>query len=47
MSANANKLTLTFNEDWLADHPLVRADLEREQRLIKPSALKLTGFEEE
>jgi len=40
VSANANKLTLTFNEDWLADHPLVRADLEREQRLLKPSALR-------
>ncbi len=47
VSANANKLTLTFNEEWLAAHPLVLADLEREQRLIKPSGLKLTGFEEE
>jgi exopolyphosphatase/guanosine-5'-triphosphate,3'-diphosphate pyrophosphatase len=46
VTANANKLNLTFNEDWLADHPLVQADLEREQRLLKPSALKLTGFED-
>jgi len=47
VSANANKLKLTFNEDWLVAHPLVQADLEREQRLLKPSGLKLTGFEEE
>jgi exopolyphosphatase/guanosine-5'-triphosphate,3'-diphosphate pyrophosphatase len=47
LSANGNKLKLTFNEEWLADHPLARADLEREQRLIKPSGLRLTGFEEE
>jgi exopolyphosphatase/guanosine-5'-triphosphate,3'-diphosphate pyrophosphatase len=47
VSANGNKLKLTFNEDWLAAHPLVQADLEREQRLIKPSGLKLNGFEED
>ncbi len=47
LSANGNKLKLTFNEEWLAAHPLARADLEREQRLIKQSGLKLTGFEEE
>ena len=47
VSANANKLKLTFNEDWLATHPLVQADLEREQRFLKSSGLKLTGFEEE
>ncbi|MFW2386855.1 MAG: exopolyphosphatase [Polyangiales bacterium] len=47
VSANGNKLKLGFNEDWLADNPLARADLEREQRLVKASGLKLTGFEEE
>jgi exopolyphosphatase/guanosine-5'-triphosphate,3'-diphosphate pyrophosphatase len=45
VSASGNKLKLTFNEEWLANHPLARADLEREQRLIKPSGLRLTGFE--
>jgi exopolyphosphatase/guanosine-5'-triphosphate,3'-diphosphate pyrophosphatase len=47
VSANGNGLQLTFNEEWLAAHPLARADLEREQRLIKPSGLRLTGFEED
>lgn len=47
LSASGNKLKLSFNEEWLASHPLVQADLEREQRLLKPSGLKLTGFEEE
>ncbi|MGB5348618.1 MAG: hypothetical protein WBN10_03385, partial [Polyangiales bacterium] len=47
LSADGNKLTLTFNEQWLDAHPLARADLEREQRLVKQSGLKLTGFEEE
>ena len=47
LSANGNKLKLTFNEEWLAANPLARADLEREQRLIKPSGLRLTGFEED
>jgi hypothetical protein len=37
----------SFNDEWLADHPLAQADLEREQRLIKPSGLRLTGFEVE
>ena len=45
LSATNNKLRLTFNEEWLATHPLARADLEREQRLLKPAGLKLTGFE--
>ena len=47
LCASGNKLKLSFNEEWLASHPLVQADLEREQRLLKPSGLKLTGFEEE
>jgi exopolyphosphatase/guanosine-5'-triphosphate,3'-diphosphate pyrophosphatase len=46
LGATDNKLKLTLNEDWLAAHPLVRADLEREQRLLKTAGLRLTGFEE-
>ncbi|MBW2214571.1 MAG: Ppx/GppA family phosphatase [Deltaproteobacteria bacterium] len=47
VSASGHKLKLTFKDGWLAAHPLVLTDLEREQRLIKPSGLKLTGFEED
>jgi exopolyphosphatase/guanosine-5'-triphosphate,3'-diphosphate pyrophosphatase len=46
LSASANKLKLTFHDDWLDAHPLARADLEREQRLLKPIGFKLTGFED-
>lgn len=47
VTAQGNKLKLTFNDDWLEAHPLARADLEREQRLLKSVGLKLTGFETE
>jgi exopolyphosphatase/guanosine-5'-triphosphate,3'-diphosphate pyrophosphatase len=47
LSANENKLKITFNQDWLDAHPLALADLEREQRLLKSADLRLTGFEEE
>ncbi len=47
VGAGGNKLKLTFNDDWLEAHPLVLADLEREQRLIRAAGLKLTGFEED
>jgi exopolyphosphatase/guanosine-5'-triphosphate,3'-diphosphate pyrophosphatase len=47
ISASGNKLKLTFNDDWLDAHPLARADLESEQRRIKPIGLRLTGFETE
>jgi exopolyphosphatase/guanosine-5'-triphosphate,3'-diphosphate pyrophosphatase len=47
VSASGNKLKLTFNEEWLDAHPLARADLEREQRLVKSVGLRLTGFETE
>jgi len=47
LSASENKLKITFNQDWLDAHPLALADLEREQRLLKTSDLRLTGFEEE
>jgi exopolyphosphatase/guanosine-5'-triphosphate,3'-diphosphate pyrophosphatase len=47
LTANDNKLKLVFNEEWLDAHPLARADLINEQRLIKPSGLRITGFEEE
>ena len=46
-SASGNKLKLTFDEAWLDSHPLARADLEREQRRVKPIGLRLTGFETE
>ncbi|GAH14953.1 unnamed protein product, partial [marine sediment metagenome] len=45
--ASGSKLKLNFAEEWLSEHPLARVDLEREQRLIKPSGLRLTGFEED
>ena len=47
VSASGNKLKLTFNDEWLDAHPLARADLEREQRLVKPVGMRLTGFETE
>jgi exopolyphosphatase/guanosine-5'-triphosphate,3'-diphosphate pyrophosphatase len=47
VAASGHKLKLTFNEEWLDAHPLARADLEREQRRVKPIGLKLTGFESE
>ncbi len=47
LSAGGNKLKLSFNEDWLEAHPLARADLANEQRLLKSVGLRITGFEEE
>ena len=47
LTASGSKLKLNFAEEWLSEHPLARVDLEREQRLIKPSGLRLTGFEED
>jgi len=41
LRVNDNKLELTFHEGWLEAHPLTQADLEREQRLLKPTALRL------
>ena len=38
------KLVLEFDEQWLDAHPLVRADLVREQRRVKPLGFRLTGF---
>ena len=46
-TAANGKLKLNFNEEWLDAHPLARADLEREQRRVKPIGMKLTGFESE
>jgi exopolyphosphatase/guanosine-5'-triphosphate,3'-diphosphate pyrophosphatase len=46
LSATGNKLKLTFGDGWLDTHPLARADLEREQRLLKSIGFKLTGFED-
>jgi len=45
--ATASKLRLSFVDDWLDAHPLARADLEREQRHLKPLGVRLTGFESE
>jgi exopolyphosphatase/guanosine-5'-triphosphate,3'-diphosphate pyrophosphatase len=45
LSVSGNKLKLTFDEDWLAAHPLARADLEREQPLLKAAGFKLNGFD--
>jgi exopolyphosphatase/guanosine-5'-triphosphate,3'-diphosphate pyrophosphatase len=45
--ATASKLRLNFVDDWLEAHPLARADLEREQRRLKPLGVRLTGFESE
>jgi len=46
LRANGNELELGFDREWLANHPLVRVDLEREQRLVRPSGLRLTGLAE-
>ncbi|MBW2404494.1 MAG: Ppx/GppA family phosphatase [Deltaproteobacteria bacterium] len=35
LTASGDELALTFDEEWLAAHPLVQADLDREQRLTK------------
>jgi exopolyphosphatase/guanosine-5'-triphosphate,3'-diphosphate pyrophosphatase len=45
--ATASKLRLSFVDDWLEAHPLARADLEREQKRLKPLGVRLTGFESE
>ncbi len=42
-----DKLQLTFDDDWLDAHPLVRADLEREQKLLKPVGFRLETVEAE
>ena len=39
-----HKLVLEFDEQWLDAHPLVRADLVREQRRVKPLGFRLAGF---
>ena len=47
LSATNNKLKLRFDDAWLDEHPLARADLEREQRIMKSAGLKLTGHEKD
>lgn len=42
-----HKLDLTFDEAWLEAHPLVHADLSREQKLLKPLGFRLEGFDTE
>ncbi|MEM7137019.1 MAG: exopolyphosphatase [Myxococcota bacterium] len=41
ISAKDNKLELDFEPSWLASHPLVDADLEREQKLLKAVGFRL------
>ena len=45
LSVQGNRLELTFDREWLAAHPLVHADLEGEQRMLKPIGFRLEGFE--
>ncbi len=40
-SASDKTLTLYLPDDWLDDHALTRADLEREQRYVRNTGLKL------
>jgi exopolyphosphatase/guanosine-5'-triphosphate,3'-diphosphate pyrophosphatase len=47
LSASGNKLKLSFAEDWLVAHPLARADLEREQPVLRAAGFKLNGFDTE
>ncbi|NNF52328.1 MAG: Ppx/GppA family phosphatase, partial [Gammaproteobacteria bacterium] len=41
VKAAGRKLKLNFGDDWLAAHPLTRADLEREARYLGEADLKL------
>lgn len=45
LEAKDDNIRLTFDEEWLEAHPLVHADLEREQKLLKPIGFRLDGFE--
>jgi exopolyphosphatase/guanosine-5'-triphosphate,3'-diphosphate pyrophosphatase len=47
LSVSGHKLKLGFDDDWLAAHPLARADLEREQPVLRPAGFKLNGFDTE
>ena len=35
INVKGNKLSLTFDSEWLADNPLTIADLEREQDFLR------------
>lgn len=41
------ELELVFEDDWLEAHPLVHADLQREQKLLKSVGFRMDGFEPE
>jgi len=43
LSVSGNKLELSFDPGWLEAHPLVRADLMHEQKLLKPLGIRLVG----
>ena len=47
LEVDDHRIELSFDEDWLEEHPLVHADLEREQRAVKALGFKLSGFETE
>ncbi|MEC9405813.1 MAG: exopolyphosphatase [Pseudomonadota bacterium] len=41
IQAQGGQITMQFDAQWLADHALTRAGLEREQSLLKPAGFKL------
>jgi len=45
LEVDDNELDLTFEDEWLEDHPLVHADMAREQKLLKPVGFRVDGFE--
>jgi len=45
LEVDDNELELTFEDQWLEDHPLVHADLAREQKLLKSVGFRVDGFE--
>lgn len=40
--ADGQRIELTFNENWLAEHPLTEADLKQEQSWLKSIGVKLS-----
>jgi len=45
LEVDDNELKLTFEDEWLEDHPLVHADMAREQKLLKPVGFRVDGLE--
>ncbi len=42
VSVDGRSVDLVFPEQWLASHPLTKADLEREVQYLKPIGFNLT-----